>query len=153
MELKNLAVGDIVSCRVNDYNSKTYLFKVITINDKYIHATDRDGNRDTIPSHMVISREPDNDKFFSTRFYIEDECDSIKELLLKKNESYGDSAIEPVRIFSKCSPDEQILVRIDDKLSRIAKGKDFLTEDVLTDLIGYLILLKINRRVNKGNNK
>jgi len=72
-------------------------------------------------------------------------CDEIKELLLKKNEKYGDSALNPVRVFSKSSAQEQLLVRIDDKLSRIQRGIGLLAsdEDVIQDLIGYLILLKI----------
>lgn len=71
-------------------------------------------------------------------------CDKVKNLLISKNLAYGDSALNPVRIMSKSSPIEQILVRIDDKLSRITRG-DILTddEDVIMDLIGYFILLKI----------
>ena len=72
-------------------------------------------------------------------------CDNIKELLLYKNERYGDSALSPCRIFSKSNAVEQILVRIDDKLNRIQKGLGLLEtdEDVIMDLIGYLVLLKI----------
>ena len=73
-------------------------------------------------------------------------CDSVKTLLLEKNIKYGDSALDPTRIFSKASATEQILVRIDDKLSRISRGQGLLLddEDVLQDLIGYLVLLKIS---------
>ena len=72
-------------------------------------------------------------------------CDDIKELLLYKNKQYGDSALNPSRIFSKASAVEQILVRIDDKLNRIKKGAGLIAndEDVIQDLIGYLVLLKI----------
>ena len=72
-------------------------------------------------------------------------CDEVKTLLLEKNAKYGDSALNPSRIFSKASPVEQLLVRIDDKLNRIQKGAGLLAsdEDVVQDLIGYLILLKI----------
>jgi|TARA_B100002019_G_scaffold94820_1_gene81678 hypothetical protein len=72
-------------------------------------------------------------------------CDDVKELLLYKNSKYGNSALEPVRIFSKASNIEQLLVRIDDKLNRIQKGAGLLAEDedVVMDLIGYLVLLKI----------
>ena len=72
-------------------------------------------------------------------------CDDIKELLLYKNKKYGNSALEPVRIFSKSNNVEQILVRIDDKLNRIQQGAGLLDEDedVIVDLIGYLVLLKI----------
>ena len=40
-------------------------------------------------------------------------------LLLEKNKAYGDTANDPPQIFSKLSPKEGILARIDDKLSRI----------------------------------
>ena len=72
-------------------------------------------------------------------------CNQIKELLLEKNRKYGDSALTPSRIFSKASPIEQLLVRIDDKLNRIQKGAGLLAndEDIIQDLIGYLVLLKI----------
>lgn len=73
-------------------------------------------------------------------------CDEIKELLVDKNRKYGNSALEPVRVFSRASPQEQLLVRLDDKLSRIARGDVTLEdEDVLLDLIGYLVLLKVAR--------
>jgi hypothetical protein len=70
----------------------------------------------------------------------------IKELLLEKNEKYGNSALEPLGVFSKLSAKEGLLVRIDDKLKRIKNGsleKD--DEDVINDLIGYLVLLKISQ--------
>jgi hypothetical protein len=75
-------------------------------------------------------------------------CDEIKELLLEKNSKYGDSALDPVRVFSGASKLEQLFVRIDDKLSRIQRGAGLLAkdEDVINDLIGYLILLKIALR-------
>ena len=71
-------------------------------------------------------------------------CDQICTMLLEKNVKYGNSALEPVRVFSKASTTEQLLVRIDDKLSRIkTTGLEAPDEDTLNDLIGYLILLKI----------
>jgi hypothetical protein len=80
-------------------------------------------------------------------------CDDIKELLLYKNENYGNSALEPCRIFSNASPVEQLLVRIDDKLNRIKKGKGLIStdEDVIQDLIGYLVLLKIGLKTKNEN--
>ena len=71
-------------------------------------------------------------------------CDNLCRMLLEKNVKYGNSALEPTRIFSKASTTEQLLVRIDDKLSRIkTTGLEAPDEDTLNDLIGYLILLKI----------
>ena len=76
---------------------------------------------------------------------IAEECDALKRMMLEKNANYGDSALRPVRIFSTASPVEQILVRIDDKLSRLSRGSA-AGEDVELDLIGYLVLLRIARR-------
>ena len=71
-------------------------------------------------------------------------CDRIKQLLLQKNMQYGDSALNPIRVLSKSGPIEQILVRIDDKLNRIKQGNILGDdEDVVMDLIGYFVLLKI----------
>ena len=80
-------------------------------------------------------------------------CDDIKELLIHKNRKYGNSALKPNRIFSKCSATEQLLVRIDDKLNRIMKGAGLLAtdEDVVNDLIGYLVLLKISMTSDQNN--
>ena len=75
------------------------------------------------------------------------ECSSLRELLIAKNEAYGNAALDPVRIFSKADPEEQLRVRIDDKLSRLVRGQD-AGEDVVLDLLGYLILLRIARRIN-----
>lgn len=73
----------------------------------------------------------------------------LKSMLMAKNKAYGDSALNPVRIFSKASTSEQILVRLDDKLSRIAKGSS-AGEDVILDILGYLIIYRIlyNREIN-----
>ena len=75
------------------------------------------------------------------------ECDAIKAMLLDKNARYGDSAMQPRRIFSRADAIEQIKVRIDDKLSRVGTmGTDDADEDTVGDLIGYLVLLRIARR-------
>jgi hypothetical protein len=78
------------------------------------------------------------------------ECDAIKELLLEKNRAYGSSFSHPLRVFSKASNEEQILVRLDDKLSRIARGAS-AGEDVVLDLIGYLVLLRVSRKMVDGD--
>tara|TARA_Y100000593_G_scaffold93347_1_gene187914 strand:+ start:2811 stop:3218 length:408 start_codon:yes stop_codon:yes gene_type:complete len=70
--------------------------------------------------------------------------DEMKELLISKNRAYGDSATNPSKVFSKGSPIESLCARIDDKLMRIQnKGINDKTEDTVSDLIGYLILLKV----------
>jgi hypothetical protein len=67
----------------------------------------------------------------------------IEKMLIEKNRAYGDSALEPVRIFSKAQTIEQLYVRIDDKLSRVEGGHEYPGDDTIKDLIGYLVLLLI----------
>lgn len=75
-------------------------------------------------------------------------CDNIKEFLIEKNRKYGNSALSPVRVFSKASPEEQILVRMDDKLSRIRNRQNDDDEDPFLDLVGYLILYLAQKEIN-----
>ncbi len=75
--------------------------------------------------------------------------DELRAMLLEKNRAYGDSALNPVRIFSQADPIEQINVRIDDKLSRLARG-NAAGEDAERDLVGYLILKRVAERRAEG---
>ena len=74
-------------------------------------------------------------------------CDDLEAMLLEKNRAYGNSALEPMRVFSKADPLEQLNVRIDDKLSRIARGHEFAGDDTELDLLGYLVLRRVARLV------
>ena len=76
---------------------------------------------------------------------VKEVLNEIETLLISKNAKYGNSALEPLGVFSQLSAKQGLLVRIDDKLKRIKNGsleKD--DEDVVNDLIGYLVLLKIS---------
>ena len=82
-----------------------------------------------------------------TEKLIEEICESMKNLLLEKNRAYGDSATNPSNVFSSGSAIDSLCARIDDKLMRIQnKGINDKTEDTVSDLIGYLILLKVAMR-------
>ena len=48
-----------------------------------------------------------------------------------------------MRIFSKADPKEQIMVRLDDKLSRIKNAESFPGDNDIEDMIGYLVLYKL----------
>lgn len=92
------------------------------------------------------------DTMKSTEELIKDVGRDIVMLLIEKNKAYGDTANHPPQIFSKLSAKEGILARIDDKLSRIKnKGINDNTEDSVKDLIGYLILLKVQLKKEKQN--
>lgn len=70
-------------------------------------------------------------------------CDGLARLLVAKNTRYGNSALEPMRVFSRADPADGILVRLDDKLSRIKYASNegnLLRKNDIADMIGYLIL-------------
>ena len=79
----------------------------------------------------------------TTQQLIKETIKDIEALLIEKNKAYGDSAIDPVRVFSKANNLEQIYVRIDDKLSRVKRGHEYPGDDTIKDLIGYLVLLLV----------
>ncbi len=69
----------------------------------------------------------------------------VIDLLKEKNLAYGNTALNPPKIFSKLNSAEAICARLDDKLSRIQnKGINDKTEDTIDDVIGYLLLLKMS---------
>jgi len=80
---------------------------------------------------------------------IKEVCDELCELLVQKNRKYGNSALEPCRIFSKASPIEQINVRLDDKLNRLMNQQPDEDEDVEWDLMGYLVLKRVALRLQQ----
>lgn len=67
--------------------------------------------------------------------------DAFRDFLLEKNKAYGNSIYEPVRVFTNASIDSLILVRLNDKATRLLKGESG-GEDSFDDLLGYLILRK-----------
>tara|TARA_R110002020_G_scaffold299034_1_gene514811 strand:- start:152 stop:427 length:276 start_codon:yes stop_codon:yes gene_type:complete len=74
--------------------------------------------------------------------HLDEKVKEITDLLKSKNKAYGNSALEPAKIFSKLSACESLSSRIDDKLMRIKnKGIYDATEDTVHDLVGYLLLL------------
>lgn len=75
-------------------------------------------------------------------------CDELRDFLLEKNASYGNSALEPIGVFSKLDAREGILLRIDDKLKRIRNGKSYPGDNDVKDLAGYLILLMVLREID-----
>ncbi len=102
------------------------------------------------PSDTLRTTNPDADFSPITKAHQEilDVCNEIADMLIKKNKSYGNSALDPIRIFSKSDSVEQLKVRIDDKLSRFYHGKDYPGDNDIDDLIGYLVLLKVAKRNN-----
>jgi hypothetical protein len=75
---------------------------------------------------------------------IEAVFNSIKSLVMAKNLRYGNSALDPLNIFSKLPAENSICIRIDDKLNRIKNAKELRKNDV-ADIMGYLCLLCVDR--------
>lgn len=76
--------------------------------------------------------------------------EAMRDLLLYKNEKYGDSALSPKHIFYKGDAVNSILIRLDDKLGRIMASHVPLINDV-ADIIGYCTLLLISIGAGKAD--
>lgn len=94
---------------------------------------------------MPINNKELNNKTEEEIFSV---CQELSNFLINKNRAYGNSALDPVRIFSESDNIEQLKVRIDDKLSRFARGNHFPGDNDIDDLIGYLVLLKVAQKDN-----
>ena len=77
---------------------------------------------------------------------LSDVLTDVERVLTEKNRKYGNSALEPSRVFSRASPLEQLNVRIDDKISRLQSGQPDDQEDAAFDLLGYLLLREVAKR-------
>jgi hypothetical protein len=72
-------------------------------------------------------------------------CLQIATLLLDKNISYGNSALEPLGVFGSNSAVQGIAERLDDKLKRIKNNQSYPGDNDVDDILGYLVLYKIAR--------
>lgn len=74
--------------------------------------------------------------------------EAMRDLLLYKNQKYGDSALQPKRVFYKGDAVNSILIRIDDKIGRImANTENTPRINDVADIIGYCTLLLIGMGV------
>jgi hypothetical protein len=91
---------------------------------------------------------PSNGASDDVQASISNVCADIAQFLIDKNRKYGNSALEPVRVFSKASNMEQLYVRMDDKIKRIMTSDPDDLEDAKLDLVGYLILEMVKKRLD-----
>lgn len=115
---------------------------------EFIKSLLADTVTDTEERKEIMSKDV-NPEVTNTQALIIKKCDELKELLLEKNRKYGDSAINPCRVFSRASATEQILVRMDDKINRIKNRQNDEDEDVIKDLAGYCILYMVAKEMDK----
>jgi hypothetical protein len=113
---------------------------VTSKHNEYYFDTNRNGRDDIAKAEAVKqnnSFEANLDKILM----------NVGNLLKSKNEAYGNTSLNPPKIFSKLDSSEAICARIDDKIMRIKnRGLVSATEDTVTDLIGYLLLLKMSMK-------
>jgi len=100
------------------------------------------GDTETMAVAVVPKIQPVNT---AVRQDIAKVCDSLETFLAQKNARYGNSALQPVQVFSRVDRGEQLLVRIDDKISRIVNNHEDLRKNDVVDLMGYLALLCIDK--------
>lgn len=89
-----------------------------------------------------------------TQQKIKDVLEGMKNLLLYKNCKYGDSAINPKKIFYKGNSTNSILIRLDDKLGRVISNTEEKPRvNDVADIIGYCTLLLISMGVTSEDLK
>lgn len=81
---------------------------------------------------------------YNTQDSIDILFNNFAEFLKEKNKRYGDSALNPLMIFSNTPAEVQISNRLDDKLSRIKKSTN-LKKNNVADVFGYVALLIIQK--------
>lgn len=81
----------------------------------------------------------------NTQQKITEITEAIRDLLLYKNQKYGDSALKPKQIFYKGEARDSIMIRLDDKLGRIMANTDTTPRiNDVADIIGYCTLLLVS---------
>ena len=85
-----------------------------------------------------------------TQQKIHEITEAMKDLLLYKNQKYGDSALNPKKIFYKGDSTNSILIRLDDKIGRIMSNTEEKPRiNDVADIIGYCTLLLISMGVTR----
>lgn len=135
--------------------------KGVELSDEYQHNHLQEAMEYALKEKEYLSRKAegsvknDSDKLDKTlttsQKKIAELVEATKDLLLYKNEKYGDSALHPIGIFTKHLKNvpentASILVRLDDKLGRVRNADSLRTNDV-SDIIGYCTLLLISMGV------
>ena len=81
----------------------------------------------------------------NTQQRITEITEAMRDLLLYKNQKYGDSALKPKQIFYKGEATDSIMIRLDDKLGRIMANTDATPRiNDVADIIGYCTLLLVS---------
>lgn len=89
-----------------------------------------------------------------TQQKIKDVLSGMTDLLLYKNRKYGDSAINPKKIFYKGDSTNSILIRLDDKIGRVMSSTEVKPRvNDVADIIGYCTLLLVSMGITSEDLK
>lgn len=89
-----------------------------------------------------------------TQQKIKDILSGMTDLLLYKNKKYGDSAINPKKIFYKGDSTNSILIRLDDKIGRVMSNTEEKPRvNDVADIIGYCTLLLVSMGITSEDLK
>ena len=130
-----------------DYCKRTHRQDCLGDND--IEHCDKNNCTSLVYPYKFKELDVKND-LNDTQAMISKVCGEIGQFLVEKNKKYGNSALNPTRIFSKASTKEQLNVRMDDKLSRIRTSEPDDMEDAKLDLVGYLILEMVQKKLDNN---
>lgn len=111
----------------------------MTIDDEAVKIMEEKLRKKEHPDYFNVRYE----KLTESQKKIVEVCDSMKDLLLYKNQKYGDSALNPNNIFYKGDSTNSIKIRLDDKIGRIKNCEETRINDV-ADVIGYCTLLLVS---------
>lgn len=96
----------------------------------------------------------DPSKYNVTQQKIKDILSGMTDLLLYKNKKYGDSAINPKKIFYKGDSTNSILIRLDDKIGRVMSNTEEKPRvNDVADIIGYCTLLLVSMGITSEDLK
>jgi hypothetical protein len=87
----------------------------------------------------------DEHQAIDTERMITEECRMLENTLISKNRKYGNTATREGYPFA-LDPVVAIKARLNDKIGRLAMDHNDEDEDILQDILGYIILLRIAKR-------
>jgi hypothetical protein len=76
-------------------------------------------------------------------------CNEMADFLCAKNISYGGSAFTDIKLGGvTIKAKDAIQVRMADKIKRLTSGNEYSGDDTQKDLLGYLIIMLAEKRLN-----
>ena len=92
------------------------------------------------PEDMADPFANEVNQHISWSYTIRQQCEIIRDGLIKHNDKYGSSIFRPHTILSSSSTEDALRMRIDDRIRKLSKCTSKAQErELVDDLIGFLI--------------